>query len=234
MLCPFRELRHQSDRGRAGTDDHHAFAVVVEVFGPFLRMHDASREALATREYRRVAVLVAVVTRAHQQEAAAYLPRLSSFTGLEVERPCAVFSRPLRTDQAVPEANSFFDVVLGGRFPDVPEDRRTVRDCFCIFPGFEAVAERVHVAVRANARVAKQVPGSAYPVTAFQDDEVDAGKRGLKMARSPDARQAGTDDDYLVILAGRFLHLRAPSRAPPVGNAAARGARRLPGNTPRP
>jgi hypothetical protein len=52
---------------------------------------------------------------------------------------------------------------------DVVADRGAVGDRLAFGPGLERVAERVHVGVRAHARIAEQVPGAADRRARFQD-----------------------------------------------------------------
>ena len=60
--------RHQSHRRGPRADHHDAFACVVEVLRPVLRVHDGSFEPLPTPELRSEAFPVAVVAGAHEQE----------------------------------------------------------------------------------------------------------------------------------------------------------------------
>src|SRR5262245_9840309 len=57
------------------------------------------------------------------------------------------------------------------RFPHIGADSRAVRKGPRILPRFEVITERMHVAVRSNARISKQIPCAAYGVTAFQQGE---------------------------------------------------------------
>ena len=61
------------------------------------------------------------------------------------------------------------DAVLGGGLLHVVEDRGAVGDRLRLAPGLEAVAERVHVAVGADARIAEEVPGAAHRRAPFED-----------------------------------------------------------------
>src|SRR5688500_2783630 len=51
---------------------------------------------------------------------------------------------------------------LRGRLADVVEYGGPVGDCLRLTPGAEAVAERVHVRVGADARITEQVPGASH------------------------------------------------------------------------
>ncbi len=91
------------------------------------------------------------------------------------------------------------DVVLGGCFLYVFEDGGAVRNRLRRFPGLEVVAEGMHVAVRSDARVAKQVPGATHGLATFEDDITRARAFPLQVTRSADAGQAGTDNDDVKI-----------------------------------
>src|SRR5260363_58515 len=75
-------------------------------------------------------------------------------------------------------------------------------------PRLEAVAERMQIAVGADAGIAMRAPGAAKTVLALQDDE--AGLRHLpgKLIGTADARDAGADDQHVEMfsrLRGRSL-----------------------------
>ena len=68
-----RHRRHERHGRGSAADHHHALAGVVESLGPVLRVHDLAAEALAALEVRRVALVVAVVAGAHEEEPARHL-----------------------------------------------------------------------------------------------------------------------------------------------------------------
>ena len=68
-------------------------------------------------------------------------------------------------------ANRFVYAVLGGRLADVVEDGGPVGHGLVVTPRAEAIAERVHVGVGADAWVTKQVPRAAHRLAPFEDDE---------------------------------------------------------------
>ena len=86
------------------------------------------------------------------------------------------------------------DAVLVGRPAHVLEDRRTVGDRLRLTPRRERVAERVHVGVRANPRIAEQVPGAADRVTRLQQREAAIRCITPQVTRGADPRQTSADD----------------------------------------
>ena len=86
-----------------------------------------------------------------------------------VDGPRGVLARPLGAPHAVPEADVAVDAELGHGLPQVGEDRRAVGDRLGRRPRLEPVAEGVHVAVRAHARIAEEVPRAADVVAPLED-----------------------------------------------------------------
>ena len=89
--------RHGGDQGRGGgarADDDHPLAVVVEVVGPRLRVHDAPLEAVHPGPLGGVALGVAVVALAHPQEAGGEAEVLTRVGAGDLERPERVVARP--------------------------------------------------------------------------------------------------------------------------------------------
>ena len=86
------------------------------------------------------------------------------------------------------------DAVLGRGLADVIQDPRPVGDRLGLGPRLERIAEREHVAVGADAGIAKQVPGAADAVAALENDVALARAFLLQMKARADAGQAGADD----------------------------------------
>src|SRR6185312_4165165 len=165
-------------------DHDDAFSSVVDVLGPFLRMHDAAGEISRAIELRRVARLVSVISRAHEQEIAGEaheLGRALSCRALDLDGPARVGRRPRRALDAMAEADVLLDAVLGRGLAHVVQDLRPVGDRLRIGPRLEGIAEREHVAVGADAWIAKQIPGAADAVAALKDDVAFARALGLEM-----------------------------------------------------
>jgi len=98
-------------------------------------------------------------------------------------------------EHTVAEAHVALDIVLGGRRSNVVEDRCAVCDRLRLRPRLERVAERVHVRVRANARVFEEIPGAAEILASLQDHVALVGAAVLQMPGRADSRDARSDDD---------------------------------------
>ena len=193
-------LRHQRHRRRARTDHHHALARIVDIVGPFLRMHDTAGEIRRARKFRRVAFLVSVVARTHEQEVAGEahdLGRALARAALGLHGPARVRRRPRRPLDPVVIADLLVDAVLGRGLADVVQDPRPVGDRLGLDPRLERIAEREHVGVGADAGIAKQVPGAADGVAALEDDVALAGTFLLQVEARADSGQAGADDQHV-------------------------------------
>ena len=91
-------------------------------------------------------------------------------------------------------ADRLIDSVLGGSLADVFEDGGRVGHGLVFTPRTEAIAERVHVGVGADAWIAKQIPRAAHRLAPFEDDETLLRALSLQMAGPADSRQPGTYD----------------------------------------
>src|SRR5262249_55667942 len=87
------------------------------------------------------------------------------------------------------------------------QDRRTVGDRLGVLPGPERVPQRVHIGIRADARIAEQVPGPADRFASLEDRVGLAGATALQMAGRSDPRQAGADDQNVEVLGPRSLRI---------------------------
>src|SRR6185295_14412478 len=106
-------------------------------------------------------------------------------------------------------ADRFGDVVLGSRFADVAQDGGTVGDGLGVTPGTEAITERVHVGIGADARVAKEIPRPAHRFATFENDEALVRAVHPEVAGSANPRQPRTNDDYVHVLhRSRNYHIR--------------------------
>src|SRR5207244_2662734 len=83
-------------------------------------------------------------------------------------------------------------------------DRGAVGDRLGLRPRPEPVAERVHVGVRADARVAKQVPRAAEALARLEDRVRLAGTAVLQVVRGADAGQPGADDQHVEVVEDRI------------------------------
>src|SRR5262245_8406973 len=95
----------------------------------------------------------------------------------------------------MPITDLLVDAELGSGVANVIQDRRPVSDRLRIPPRTEPVAERVHVGVRPDARIAKQVPSPAEDVAPFQDRERLPRTLGAQQTPGTDSRKPRADDD---------------------------------------
>ena len=165
-------FRHQRHGGRARADHHHALAGIVEILRPFLRMHDLAGEIRSPSKLRRVAFLVFVIARAHEQEIAGEAHGLGcalAHRARGLHRPARGRRRPRRALDAMVEADLPVDAVVDGGLANVIQNVGPVGDRLRLRPRLERVAEREHVRVGADAGIAEQVPGAADAVAPLED-----------------------------------------------------------------
>src|SRR4051812_44213131 len=98
------------------------------------------------------------------------------------------------------ETDVLVDAVIGCGFAHVIENARTVGDRLRLGPRPERIAEREHVAVGADARIAKQIPRAADAVAALEDDVALARAFLLQVPAGANAGQAGADDQHVEML----------------------------------
>ena len=178
-------LRHRRDDGGGGgtgTDDHHAFAGMIEILGPLLRMDDGALERFLIREARPIAGFVVVVALAHEEEVAAEFDL--ALVCLRPHRPAGVGGGPGSAGDLMAEADVRLDAVLFHHLMQVLHDLGRGGDGLAV-PRLELVAVGVEVAVRANAGEAEQVPGAADGRPPLHNDVALARTLLLQMARSP-------------------------------------------------
>ena len=108
--------------------------------------------------------------------------------------PARVRRRPRRPLDPMVEADFLVDAVLGGGLAHVIQNPRPVGDRLRLGPRLERIAQREHVAVGADAGIAKQIPGAADAVAALEDDVALAGAFLLQVKTRADAGQPGADD----------------------------------------
>jgi hypothetical protein len=115
-------------------------------------------------------------------------------------RSAVTCHRASSLDQSVVVADAAVDALVRGGGADVPQDRRAVRDRLVVVPGPERVAEREHVGVGADARVAEQVPGAADGAARLEDGVRRPRALGLQVMARADAGQSGADDEDVEVL----------------------------------
>ncbi len=181
-----RALRHCGNNGyrRSSAADHdNPLAFVIEIRRPFLRMDECPAESLHPVPLRQISAVVVVIAGAEVEEAARD-PHDNSALRLRIDRPARSPRGPRCTPHAMIEADLPVDAVFAGCFVDVLEYRRTIGDCLCVLPRPETVAERVHVGIRSDARIAKEVPCAAECFSCFEDQKTLLRALSFQMARS--------------------------------------------------
>ena len=161
-------------------------------------MHDLAGEVGRAGKLRRVAFLVFVIARAHEQEIAGEahdFGRALAHRALGLHRPARLRRRPRRAFDAMVEADVLVDAVVDSGLAHVVQNPRSVGDRLRLGPRFERIAERIHVGVGADAGIAKQIPGAADAITPLEDDVALARAFLLQVIARADAGQAGADDE---------------------------------------
>ena len=110
---------------------------------------------------------------------------------LRGDAPERVGRGPVRRDDAVVEADMAIDAGFAGGVLDVLQNGVAVRDRLLAVPGPEGIAQRVHVRVGTDARIAEQVPGPTDGVACLEDGVVGPGALGLEVVAGTDAGQPG-------------------------------------------
>ena len=164
-----------------------------------LRMDDAPLELLHLRPSGCVAFFVVVVAAAHVEELACvvqlFLP--IAVGALHAHRPTRSGRIPTGTRDLVLVADRLVDAEHARRVLDVIEDGLAVGDGLVAMPRAKAVAKREHVGVRADARVAEQIPRAAHRRAALQDCETGRRTTLAQVVSRAHARQACTDDQHI-------------------------------------
>src|SRR5262245_21410913 len=70
-----------------------------------------------------------------------------------------------------------------------------------MLPRLEGIPHRMHVTVRTDARIAKQVPGPAHPRLGLEDRKSLVREPLLQISRSPDAGESGPNNNEIKTLA---------------------------------
>ncbi len=143
--------------------------------------------------------VVGVVAAAQVQEPTVVLDELALLSDLHVQRPTRVFAAPGRAHHAVPKADLLVDAKRPRRLADVIEDRRPVGDGLGFLPRTEGIAQGEHVRVRADARIAEQIPSAANGVARLEDCVALLRTLGLQPVPRADAGKARADHDHVEI-----------------------------------
>src|SRR5215212_5018291 len=97
-------------------------------------------------------------------------------------------------------ADRFINAILGRGLANVIENGGPASHGFGFTPGAKAIAECVHVGVRADTGISKQIPGAADCFAPFEDDETLLRALSLHMAGAANARQSGSYHYHVNVL----------------------------------
>src|SRR3546814_8192948 len=103
--------------------------------------------------------------------------------------PARLGAAPVVTDHLAAQANTLADAAFVDDAVQIVEDRGAVGDRLFMLPRLEDEAQRVHVAVRADAGIAEQVPGAAQIGAALDERKAAVGAVHLQMHRHAQARK---------------------------------------------
>jgi len=196
MCRRFRHRRHQGHRGGTAADHHDLLAGIVERFRPELRMDNRSGKIRLAGEVRIMAFVIAVIARAHMEEIALHRAE-RAIALLQAHRPQRLFARPVGIDHLVVEPYLVVQAIFVDGFIQIVEDRWRVGNCPARGPGFEIIAQCIHVAVRADAGIFEQVPGPAESLARLDNGKAFARASLAQVDRRANAGQAGTDNQYV-------------------------------------
>ncbi len=156
-------------------------------------MHHLALEVVDALELGHVPLLVVVVAGAGHQEVGAHLLD-AAVLPVDRERPAAMHRAPFELLHPVTEADFLLEVVLGDRLVQVAEDRVAAGDVLVLLPGPEGVAEGVHVRVRADARIAEEIPRPPDGLAPLEDGEGLLRVLPAQVAAHADAADASAHD----------------------------------------
>ena len=91
------------------------------------------------------------------------------------------------------------DSVVLRRFPEVPEDGRSVRDGLGLGPRSKRVSQGGHVRVRANAGIPEEIPGSAKVVATLEDGVGSARTVRREVVGGANPGDTRADDQYIKV-----------------------------------
>ena len=189
----FGDLGKEGDGGRTTADNHHRLVVVVEILGPELRVDGLALEVAQSRDGALQGLIVVVVSGTENDEARGV--GLGLALVVDIQGPDIIGAGPVGGDEFVLEMNMVVDAVLVGGVAHVLGDRAALRDRIVLVPGMPGEAKGEQVRIRADARVAKEVPGPADSITGFQESIAVARKLTLNPIGSVDTGDTGADDD---------------------------------------
>src|SRR5262245_26905487 len=95
------------------------------------------------------------------------------------------------------EVDVWDEAILAGRFLHVCADGSAVRDGSRMFPRFEIIAERIHVAVGPDARITEQIPCATDGAAPFQNRKGLARTLPLQMDGGANSRKPCANDNHI-------------------------------------
>ena len=155
-----------------------------------LRVDDLALETIGSFEVRRVALVVAVVAAAEEEEPAGERHCLPRVGPLDLDGPARILGRPVGALHAVAEADLLVDAVHARGVADVLANGRPVRDRLGVRPRPEPEAQRVHVGVGPDPGIPEEVPGAADRVARLEDGVALPRALVLQVVAGADAREA--------------------------------------------
>ena len=126
-----------------------------------LRMNDLAFEIRLTGKIRFIALVIVVVAGTPDQKARGIGFRLASRLIHRSQFPAFIQAGPVSGLHRKTIANMPLNIMFFCSFTDVIFNGSAVRQHLATCPGAEIVAEGKHVGIRANARIAEQVPGAS-------------------------------------------------------------------------
>src|SRR5215213_4137021 len=109
-------------------------------------------------------------------------------------------------------ADRFIYAELCSGFADVTQDRWSIGDSLGVTPRAEAITQRVHVGVGADAGVSKQVPRAAHRLASFEYDEALRRAFHFQVAGSANARQPRAHHYDVYVLHSRRNYISATKK----------------------
>ena len=149
---------------------------------------------------RRVAFFVTVVTTAHEQKIAGEARASASLRARGFHRPTGLLGGPGGRLHLLIELNVLVDAALGGGLLHIGQNRRPIGNRLGRQPGLGVIAHGVHVTVRSNPGIAKQIPGAADGFAPLQDSKRLAWAFILQLAGRTDSGQPSTYDHDVKVL----------------------------------
>ena len=173
MAAISRDRGHERGRRCARADDDDLLAGVVEVFRPGLRVDELALVLVHPGPFGGVAFRMAIVALAHPEEVGGEALRFAGVRARSVDSPTIVLARPPRGRDHVFVTDVAGEAVLVDHVAHVLEDFFRACDRRAR-PRLEPIAERVEVAVGADARIAVRPPRAAEAIERFEHDETRA------------------------------------------------------------